>query len=66
MQMNTAPDFVSTYLFKKLLPISLPFYNPTLIFTEAMYFMVTPNHRQGLRGKLVWEMVSGARTLARE
>jgi hypothetical protein len=66
MQMNITPDFVSTYLFKKLLPISLPFYNPTLIFTEAMYFMVTPNHRQGLRGKLVWEMVSGARTLARE
>jgi hypothetical protein len=66
MQMNITPDFVSTCPFKKLLPISLPFYNPALNFTKTMYFMVTPNHRQGLRANLVWEMVSGDMTMARE
>jgi hypothetical protein len=59
MQMNITPDFVSTYLFKKLLPISLPFYNPALIFTKAMYFKVTPNHRQVSRAWMVWDMVGG-------
>jgi hypothetical protein len=57
--MNITPDFVSTYLFKKLLPISLPFYNPALIFTKAMYFKVTPNHRQVSRAWMVWDMVGG-------
>jgi hypothetical protein len=35
----TSPDFASTYLFKKLLPISLPFYNPALNFTKTMYII---------------------------
>ena len=52
------PDFDSIYLFKKLLPISLPFYKQALCFTKSMYFMVTPNHRQGLRAWMVWSLVS--------